>query len=365
MLRLVLRLVVSIALIIGLPMSSAFTSRVLLSRLLPAKAMLSPPRLSHPTSVPSLIRLFSTTTSSSKNDEPAHGYDTSTSSSSSIASYPPLSAAEISIQKAFAASQLAAPPPSFAESVRTLISNTHGFAVLSTQSTLAPGYPQGSVVGFAPLDDGRLTFFFSRLASHWKDIQEDSKVCVTVAEKGFKGAQDGRVALIGDIELFAGGGGDDELLRSIKANYLKYHPKAFWINFSDFECYVLSDISQLRFVGGFAKAGNVEPQAYYASSPDPITQFSPQICSHLNDDHSDAVLKLIFKYCGGLDCDGAEVVGVDRFGLTCKVSRKPRAPSQSKEFKVRVNYVRGECKTREEVRARIEEMVRGGGDEVN
>merc|ERR1712127_236495 len=110
--------------------------------------------------------------------------------------------------------------------VRTLVKYNHGFAVMSTNSKANPGFPGGSVVGFAPDERGRPLFAFSGMSSHTQDILKDPKCSLTIASKQFKGAADGRVNLMGQVKLVP-----KEDRDALKPLYLKNHPDAFWVDF--------------------------------------------------------------------------------------------------------------------------------------
>ena len=107
-------------------------------------------------------------------------------------------------------------------SVRSLVQYNHGFAVMSTNSKANPGFPGGSVVGFAPDDEGRPVFIFSGMSTHTQDLLVDPRCSVTIASKEFKGAADGRVNLMGKVTLVPG-----EERDAMKAVYLAKHPGAF------------------------------------------------------------------------------------------------------------------------------------------
>jgi hypothetical protein len=61
---------------------------------------------------------------------------------------------------AFREHQKGASRLSMADEVRTLIEQSIGYGVISTNSVAFPDYPTGSVVGFALEDDGRPFFVF-------------------------------------------------------------------------------------------------------------------------------------------------------------------------------------------------------------
>ena len=110
---------------------------------------------------------------------------------------PEMSPEEMKTQAAFAEHQQNCPKLGFPTDVRTLVEYNHGFAVMSTNSKAKDGYPNGSVVGFAPDEDGNPIFIFSGMSSHTQDILKDPRCSLTVASKQFKGAADGRVNLMG------------------------------------------------------------------------------------------------------------------------------------------------------------------------
>lgn len=133
-----------------------------------------------------------------------------------------------SVQKqleAYQEHQQAAPKLSWATDVRTLVQYNHGFAVMSTLSKSDPDYPGGSVVGFAPDEQGRPLFIFSGMSTHTQDLLANPHCSLTVAAKDFKGAADGRVNLMGRTELIK----DPAEKEVAKQIYKTKHPNAFWV----------------------------------------------------------------------------------------------------------------------------------------
>ena len=82
----------------------------------------------------------------------------------------------------------------WADEIRTMAAQPRGFASLSTVSCAEgiEGFPSGSVVGFATLDDGTPIFCFSAMSGHTKNLLADSRASLTVTEPGFEGAADAR-----------------------------------------------------------------------------------------------------------------------------------------------------------------------------
>jgi len=209
--------------------------------------------------------------------------------------------------------QSKAPRLSMATEVRTLIDQSIGYGVLSTNSFEYGGYPTGSVVGFELDDEGYPFFVFSTMSAHTKDVLKDGKVSLTVMANDFKGAAEGRVVLIGNaVKLF-----DDEKRAKLREKYLKRHKDAYWIDFGDFSYFTMTSIEAIRYIGGFAMAGGVTSQDYLNARPDPIAPFAAPIAKHMNDDHSDSTIAMIKHYVG-LPCTEAQITSIDSLGMTVK-----------------------------------------------
>ena len=195
---------------------------------------------------------------------------------------PQLSPEEEKMLTAFREHQSKAARLSMAEEVRTLLDQSIGFGVLSTNSDQYGGYPTGSVVGFAMEDDGKPFFVFSTMSAHTKDVLKDGKISLTVMAKDFQGAAEGRVVLIGDaVKVF-----DKEKIAAMREKYLALHKDAYWIDFGDFSFFAMTNIISVRYIGGFAMAGSVTPELYEAARPDPIVAFSAPVMKHMNDGKS-------------------------------------------------------------------------------
>lgn len=300
-------------------------------------------------------QLFSSSTDNEKDSE------TSTSSSNNKApKHAPrhdvpgmkmeISPEEMKIQAAFAEHQAQCPKLGFATDVRTLIQYNHGFAVISTNSKAMDGYPNGSVVAFAPDENGNPLFVFSGMSSHTQDVLKDPRCSLTVASKQFKGAADGRVNLMGKVTLL-----DKEAIEEAKITYLKKHPGAFWIEFGDFNFFQM-EVEKINFVGGFARAGSVTPEEYKMAKPDVISEFGIHIADHMNDDHMSSTIAMIEGQVPGLNASEALITSVDSLGMYVKVTRTPSDNDQVQQFKMRLPFPR-EAKDRKDVKGIIMEMT--------
>eukprot|EP00804_Cyclotella_cryptica_P006473 CCRYP_012772-RA/>CCRYP_012772-RA protein AED:0.36 eAED:0.36 QI:257/1/1/1/0.6/0.5/6/536/333 len=259
---------------------------------------------------------------------------------------------EMKLQEALAQHQQNAPKLGFPTDVRSLVQYNHGFAVMSTNSKANPGYPGGSVVGFAPDELGRPIFIFSGMSTHTQDLLADPRCSVTIASKEFKGASDGRVNLMGKVTLVP-----MEERDSVKATYLAKHPGAFWVDFGDFNWFRMDEITDIRFVGGFARAGSVTPDEYANAQPDPVAGFGPAIAQHMNEDHMDSTIAMVAHAIPGLDVSEAVITSVDSLGMYVKCTRTPRASDQPQQFKIRLPFPR-RIVERKDVKDVIVEMTR-------
>ena len=205
------------------------------------------------------------------------------------------------------------------------------------------------------------------MSSHTQDILANPKCSLTVAQKGFKGAADGRVNLMGTCTRLT----DQDLIDESKKTYLSKHPGAFWVDFGDFFWYRM-EIEAIRFVGGFARAGTVTPEEYKEANPDPIMAFGEHIAGHMNDDHMDSTIAMVEHYIPSLKVDdddessskyvqAAEITSVDSLGMYVKITRDPenntQLPGQPQQFKLRLPFPRAVTE-RGDVQNVIVEMTR-------
>mmetsp|Transcript_21468 Transcript_21468/g.35940 ORF Transcript_21468/g.35940 Transcript_21468/m.35940 type:complete len:132 (+) Transcript_21468:728-1123(+) len=121
----------------------------------------------------------------------------------------------------------------------------------------------------------------------------------------------------------------------------------------DFAFFSMESLQAVRFVGGFAMAGDVSPADYMAARPDPLRQFATPVMSHMNDDHADAIIAMVQHYAG-VPCTEASIVGLDRLGMTVKATIDVQGGVTSK---VRLPFPE-EVTERHEVKKAIVEMTK-------
>ena len=98
------------------------------------------------------------------------------------------------------------------------------------------------------------------------------------------------------------------------------------------------EIENIRFVGGFARAGSVTPDEYKAAKPDPISEFGGAIASHMNEDHQAATIAMVQANVPGMKDDSnpieeALITSVDSLGMYVKVTRAEPMVFLPKSFK--------------------------------
>lgn len=247
--------------------------------------------------------------------------------------------------KAFQEHQRTAARISLSEEARTLVSIGR-FGVLCTHARgeLA-GYPGGSVVEYAVTQGGGLVFAFSSLSPHTGDLRANPKASFVVTAPESKGLADARVCLTGDVQVVP-----DAEVEPLRTLYKARHPGSFWVDFGDFTWFHMQDVKAARLVGGFARAGAVSGEDYFAAQPDPVAPFSGPVCAHMNEDHSDSTRAMV-KHYTGLTVQGAKMLVIDRLGMNVQCTR------DGQTFKARVPWTRP-IEDRKSVKDVIVEMTR-------
>jgi putative heme iron utilization protein len=200
-----------------------------------------------------------------------------------------------------------------AEEARTLVASTR-MAALATLSE--DGSPWGSLVLFAPLEDGTPVLCLSTLAEHGRNITRDARASLVVGEADVPGdpLDSGRVTLAGVLETPVG----DELAAARAAYKAASPASGLYGGFGDFTYYVLR-IERVRWVGGYGRMDSTDADAFHAAEPDPVASGAAYAIEHLNDDHADALLLMARKLAGHPDATAAKCVRIDRYGMDLHV----------------------------------------------
>lgn len=206
----------------------------------------------------------------------------------------------------------AAPEPTYAEKVRTLLASER-LGTLATQSVRHPGWPFASVMPYALDENAAPLFLISAMAIHTQNVVADARASLLVMQSGAGSDPLGspRATLLGNAVRIA------DVSESLRAAYLERHPSArYWIDFSDFAFFRL-DVTDVYFVGGFGVMGWVSADDYRSAEPDPLMTFAAGILEHMNGDHAEA-LRHITRHFAQLDAEEATMVAVDRLGFSVR-----------------------------------------------
>src|SRR5579872_88307 len=251
-----------------------------------------------------------------------------------------------------AASQPAAPEPSFAERARTL-AHLGRIGSLSTLSRKQPGFPFGSVMPYGLDGHGRPIFLISTMAMHTHNLQADSRASLLVTQPGASGDPLGasRVTLIGNVLTIA----DSEVPEARKLYLARYPNSQYWVDFEDFSFYRMHVID-VYYVGGFGVMGWVSDSDYEHAQPDPLADAAGEIIQHMNADHKDALV-LLARAFARIESQEATITAVDRLGFHVRLK------TQGGMRGARIAFLR-EVSNPEETRKVLVEMVQQARSEV-
>jgi heme iron utilization protein len=217
---------------------------------------------------------------------------------------------------------LPAPEPSYAERARTLV-HLGRTGTLATLSRKHPGHPFGSLMPYAPDDDGRPLVLISTMAMHTQNLITDPRASLFVAQPDWGGdpLAAGRVTVMGEARPVP-----KAETAGARERYLARHEHAaYWVDFGDFSFYRL-EVADVYFVGGFAAMDWVLPADYLRARPDPLADAAAGIVAHMNDDHADALVTFA-RVLARAEADAASMVSVDRLGFKLRISSGDRVHS--------------------------------------
>lgn len=204
------------------------------------------------------------------------------------------------------------PTPTHAERARTLVSQlTTG--TLCTLAADPTGYPYGSFVTVA-FDKGNPVFLVSTMAEHTRNLQQDPRASLLVAEGGSEDPlANGRVTLLGLCRQIEG---DNS---SARASFLTTHQNArYYADFRDFAFWQLQ-VESIRYIGGYGRMSWVEAADWYAAEPDPLASSAAGVIEHMNQDHPEALLLYCKAFSKATNITAASMTEVDRYGFEMSV----------------------------------------------
>ena len=201
------------------------------------------------------------------------------------------------------------PTPTHAERARTLVASENT-GTLSTMAQEPEGYPYGSFVTFG-LDSGFPVFLISALAEHTKNLADEPRCSLLVAEPGDGDPlARGRVTLVGTAEKLERG--RDATARDA---FLAANPgAAYYADFNDFRFWRLQ-VEAVRYIGGYGRMSWVDVADWVAAERDPLAPFAAGILRHMNEDHAETMALYCRVFTRATDTTTAQMTGVDRYGF--------------------------------------------------
>lgn len=194
-----------------------------------------------------------------------------------------------------------------------------GSGVLSTISLAVEGYPFGSVVPYCLDQNLRPFILISSIAQHTKNINENSKVSLTIIESNTNTNKQskGRLTFIGDAEKISAE--DKSQWEEYRQKYLNYFPEAVdYFGTHDFEFYRILP-KRLRFIGGFGKIYWVEKEDFHLRNI--FSQIAEsQIVNHMNEDHKYNQVDYCRHYLSEIITEeDVFMTGLDQWGMDLNI----------------------------------------------
>jgi hypothetical protein len=211
------------------------------------------------------------------------------------------------------------PTPTHAERARTLVAQIP-IGTLCTLAIEPAGYPYGSFVTVA-FEKGNPIFLISALAEHTRNLEQDPRASLLVAESGsVDPLANGRVTMLGPCTRVEGDEG------SARATFLAAHPNAtYYADFRDFGFWQLQ-VDSVRYIGGYGRMSWIGKAEWQTAEPDPLGPSAAGIIAHMNTDHADAMVLYCKAFSKATEITSATMTGIDRYGfeMSAKTSEGPR-----------------------------------------
>jgi hypothetical protein len=176
------------------------------------------------------------------------------------------------------------------------------------------GYPYASLVTVAAMPGGAPLTLISTLAEHTRNLEKDPRASMLFDETGGFGdpLEGARVSVFGTMRKV------NE--PAARARFLSRHPSAaMYAGFKDFAFYAL-DVEGAHFVGGFGRITGISGKdlATGLAGAQALLEAEPEIVSHMNQDHADAVALYATVLAGAPDGDWRFVsCDPEGFDLVC------------------------------------------------
>ena len=176
---------------------------------------------------------------------------------------------------------------------RLFYSSYHGVLSTISRDDSIEGYPFGSLTPYSIDKFGNPIILISELAQHTKNIDNNSKVSLTITEaKSGEVQAHGRLTIIGDAEKVK-----DEEADEIGEDHIRLFPEAKrYFEAHGFSFYRIN-FKRARFIGGFGKIFWVERDQGFLIEKPFNKESENGIIEHMNGGHKSALVKYLELYC--------------------------------------------------------------------
>jgi putative heme iron utilization protein len=141
--------------------------------------------------------------------------------------------------------------------------------VVAALGTIHTGAPYVSMTPFALLPDGRgFVVHVSALAAHTKDMLADPRVSLLIMAAEEEHVQPQalpRVTILGRARQLSAGTAEHSLAQ--QAYLARFPDSAQTFELADFSLFII-DITQARWIGGFAQARSLTPETFAKAATD-------------------------------------------------------------------------------------------------
>jgi heme oxygenase (biliverdin-IX-beta and delta-forming) len=175
------------------------------------------------------------------------------------------------------------------------------------------GHPYASLVLVATDTDGSPLFLISKLALHTQNLAADPRASLLIDATGTQESpmEGARLTLVGEVHPASS--------TTARARFLARHPSAAgYADFPDFGFFALKP-ERAHFIGGFGKIVDLPAEELLVSTEgaEGLITAEPDIVSHMNADHADAIALYATKLLGaqpgawrmtGIDPEGGDLV---------------------------------------------------------
>ncbi len=165
----------------------------------------------------------------------------------------------------------------------------HQSGSLSTISRAHHGYPFGSAVQYDIDQSGRLLVFISRLAEHYRNLEQDSRASVLINDHAalLDPQPFGRATVVGRFDPVPA-----EEHEACMKRYFDRFPAASSRGLVHDFSFFRMEPERIRWIGGFGDIRWINGDAYSQAGHDAVCYAGMPVLIHMNIDHAGAVMEL-------------------------------------------------------------------------